>query len=647
MAFNVSRALLKAKGLSRKGDVDGAAQLFMSVLEQFPQNKEAAKGLASIGRTRSPALAQGFQQDLKNLVDEFNAGKLQQALSAGKKMAAQYPDQPLIHNVVGAAYKSLHHYDEAIAAFTQAVRLQPDYAEAYNNLGAAYHDIKQYKDAVLSYSKAVQYSPGFFEAYRNLGNVLAESGRPQEAIASYAKAIQIKPNSAVAVASMLLQLAQICDWDVIASNAALIPELGVVGEHVFPFDVLHLEDHPARHRARSELYARTQFQARAPAVNVGPNVKPERLRIGYFSADFHDHATMHLMARLFELHDSDQFEVVVYSYGIHAEDKMRNRLKDAVNEFHDVRDLGDSEIARLSRSHEIDIAVDLKGYTQHSRLGIFSYRAAPIQISYLGYPGTTGAPFIDYLIADAVVIPKAQAAHYSEQIIYLPHSYQVNDNIREISDKAITRATAGLPETGFIFCCFNNNYKIGAGEFDIWMRLLQQVEDSVLWLFKSNAWAQANLRKAAQQRGVEPERIVFADRVPQAEHLARHQLADLFLDTFRYNAHTTASDALWAGLPLLTCTGEGFPARVAASLLTAVELPELITSSEQEYEQLALELAHNPERLTAMKVALANHRTTTPLFNTERFTEHLEQAYQQVYQCYFDGKEPASIEVQP
>ena len=542
MALNVSKTLHKANSLARKGDVEAAAQLFTAVLELFPQNRQAATGLASLNQARPPA-TQGsmpsVQEDLHTLVSLYNQGDLQGVVDLGQILAHRYPDQPLVHNVVGAAHKSLRNYDSAIASFTNAIRLQPDYAESYNNLGAAFHDIGMHEEAIANYTQAIRHDPGFFEAWNNLGNVLTEAGRSEEAIASYNHALRIKPDFAMAFASLVFQLAQICDWDALRAHAAAIAELGLDEKKVFPFSLLHTEDNPAHHRQRSERYAKKTFQAQKLPAIPRPDRPPKRLRIGYFSAEFHDHATMYLMARLFELHDRDAFAIHAYSYGRVQSDGMRRRIVAAVDEFHDVHHLTDREVAELCRSHDIDIAVDLKGYTQYSRLGIFSYRVAPVQISYLGYPGTTGAPFMDYVMADEVVIPEDQRIHYSEQIIYLPHSYQVNDDARTISAEVPSRVDAGLPEEGFVFCCFNNNFKIGPREFDIWMRLLQQVNGSVLWLFSSSKAAEENLRKQATVRKVDPRRVVFAQRKPHAEHLARHRLADLFLDTFNYNAHTT------------------------------------------------------------------------------------------------------------
>lgn len=650
MSLNVKRTLLKAKSLAKQGDKHAAAALYNAILDEFPANRQAAQGLASLQRAQpasTQASKQAFIENMQSLVSLFNEGHLQQALSAGQALARQYPDEPLIHNVLGAANKSLRHYDAAIASLTEAIRLKPDYAEAYSNLGAAFHDIGRYEEAVTHYRKAARYDPYFFEAYNNLGNVLMDSNRPKEAVSSYQKALELRPDSAETLSNMLFQLAQICDWNTIESLASRIPALGVSGDKVHPFALLHSEDNPARHRLRSELYVRQKFQRHEASGIIRPEVKPSRLRIGYFSADFHNHATMYLMAKLFECHDRSRYVIHAYSYGMGSDDGMRNRLLEAVDEFHDVRSLSDSDIAGLARSHDIDIAVDLKGHTQHARMGIFSYRAAPVQVSYLGYPGTTGAPFIDYLVADPLVLPPESKDHYCEEIIFLPHSYQVNDDTRQISGTVPSRKDEGLPEQGLVFCCFNNNFKIGPREFDIWMRLLLQVEDSVLWLLRSNTEAEDNLREQAQIRGIDPDRIVFADRREHSEHLARHQLADLFLDTFNYNAHTTASDALWAGLPVITLAGQGFAARVATSLLGAIDLRELITRSASEYEQLALALALDPARLTSLKSKLARNRLTTPLFDTGLFARHIENAYEQAYQKYFDNTAPDTIVVTP
>ena len=351
------------------------------------------------------------------------------------------------------------------------------------------------------------------------------------------------------------------------------------------------------------------------------------------------------MAELIELHDHQRFELIGISFGPYHRDQMQTRLEQAFDQFIDASAMSDLQIATLSRELKIDIAIDLKGFTQNCRTGIFAYRAAPLQVNYLGYPGTMAAEYMDYLIADKVLIPEQSQGAYSEKIAYLPHSYQVNDRKRVISDKVFTRAELGLPEQGFVFCSFNNNYKILPATFESWMRILKAVEGSVLWLYEDNAAAAEHLKKEAHRQGVDSARIIFATKMPLEEHLARHQLGDIFLDTLPYNAHTTASDALWAGLPVLTLIGQSFASRVAASLLNAIGLPELITTSPQEYEALAIALAKNPERLTAIKTKLANNRLTSPLFDTPLFTKDLEQIYMKMYERYQGDLAPDTIMV--
>jgi predicted O-linked N-acetylglucosamine transferase (SPINDLY family) len=499
--------------------------------------------------------------------------------------------------------------------------------------------------AVESYKQAVAIKPDYAEAYYNLGTALNSIGDKKAAIENYRQALNIKPDYAKARAQKLHQQAQICDWDAIEEDLALIPKLGIHTQAVSPFSMLSLEDSPERHQIRSKKYAnRSHFQP-LPPLTYQPAKKPQPIRVGYFSADFHNHATMLLMIKVFELHNQKEFETHAYSFGPNRGDKMRQRVIKAVDIFHDVTHMSNQEIALFSQANNIDIAVDLKGFTKDNRMSIFAYRAAPIQISHLGYPGTMGADFIDYIIADKLVIPEKFESFYSERIIRLPYTYQPNDNTRVISETVVTRLEMGLPEQGFVFCCFNNSYKISSEEFNIWMRVLGKIEGSVLWLIKANKRAVKNLKKEAQSRGVASHRLIFADKAPQDQHLARHRLADLFIDTFNINAHTTASDALWAGLPLVTKLGQGFAARVAGSLLTAIGLPELIVESLEDYEALILDLANNPKRLIAIKEKLAANRLSKPLFDTELFTKHLEEGYQQAYQRHAQGKLPKNISV--
>jgi predicted O-linked N-acetylglucosamine transferase (SPINDLY family) len=367
--------------------------------------------------------------------------------------------------------------------------------------------------------------------------------------------------------------------------------------------------------------------------------------VGYFSADFFEHATSFLMAEMFEKHDKTRFELMAFSFGPPTQDEMHKRLTRAFDTFVDVRDQSDDRIAVLAKEMEIDIAVDLKGYTAGSRPGIFARRAAPIQVNYLGYPGTMGADFMDYLLADPTLIPISEQVHYTEKIAYLPDTYQPNDTRRRISGRQFTRTEAGLPDVGFVFCCFNNSFKIMPDTFECWMRILRQVEGGVLWLLEDNSAAAENLKREATSRGIDPNRLVFAKRVAPDEHLARHRLADLFLDTLPCNAHTTASDALWSGLPVLTQLGQTFAGRVAASLLTAIDLPELITANSTDYETLAVQLASDPSNLARIRQKLAQNRSSKPLFDIERFTRNIEAAYSGMIKRHRAGLHPDHLYV--
>ena len=552
----------------------------------------------------------------------------EQALAAFGDAIRFNPGLAAAYNNRGNLLMTQHRLRDALADYEQAIRLQPAYADAFLNQGNVLKTLSRPQDAVASYDRAIALAPGLAQAHNNRGTALRALHRSEEALASYREALRLKPDYALAYGELQHIQAHLCLWPDAPRNDALL-DLGREEDVIPPFYMLELTDDPQRQLAFARAWAEEKFGGIRPGEfkRAAPG---ERIRIGYFSADFHRHATMYLMARLFELHDRTQFEIHAFSYGAKAEDEMRSRLLDAVDEFHDVADLDDREIAALSNARGIDIAIDLKGYTTGGRPGIFAHRAAPAQVSYLGYPGTTGADFIDYILADAVTIPDELREYYSEAVIRLPYSYQVNDDRRRISDERIARADVGLPEDGFVFCCFNNNYKITPAEYDVWMRLLRQVDGSVLWLLRDSEIAAANLRREAERRGVDPDRLVFADRAPLDIHLARHRCADLFLDTFTVNAHTTASDALWAGVPVLTKLGSAFAARVAASLLHALDMPELVTQTVPDYEALALDLATNPAKLAAIKSELADKRMTAPLFDTRRFAQDIEAVYRQL-----------------
>lgn len=528
--------------------------------------------------------------------------------------------------------------EEAIANFDKALALFPKFAEAWLGRGNALRDLTRYADAIHAYNQAVALKPNLAEAHAGIGNMLTGLQRYDEAIVAYDKAMAINSDLEFVQGERIHCKTRLCDWTNLSSDyqRLLTP---VKGEKIDsqPFDLLNA---PASARQQLEC-AKYWISKRHPASDVpiwqGEVYKHDRIRIAYVSSDFHEHATAYLAAGMFELHDKSRFEIWAISLDVDDQSEMRRRLKNAFEHFVDAADIADGQIASKIREAEIDILVDLKGFTQDSRIDIFARRPSPLQVNYLGFPGTLSAGYIDYLVGDSTVIPQSHQACYSEKIAYLPNSYQVNDTKRHISERLFTRAECGLPEKAAVLCCFNNCYKITPRMFDAWMRILGQVEDSVFWLLQDNETSASNLKKEARSRGINPERIVFAKRMPLPDHLARHKCADLFLDTWPYNAHTTASDALWAGLPVITRIGETFAGRVAASLLTAIDLPELITSTPQAYESLAIELATNPERLAKVRQKLSQNRLTTPLFDTQLFTRHIEAAYTAMYERYQAG----------
>ena len=562
-------------------------------------------------------------------------GRYDEAIPCYEQSVKLNPEYIQAHINQGKALFDLKRYSESLNSYDKALNLKPDYAEAYSNKGDALSDLRRYDEAIAHYDKALNLRPDYAEAYFNKGNALSDLKRYDEALAHYDKALNLKPDVDWIYGALVHTKMKMCNWLGLADFLGNISKGVMANKKVaHPFPLLALIDDTLIHKKSSEIFIRNKFPSNDALSSIMKCPKNQKIRVGYFSADFHNHATGYLMAELFELHDKNQFELFGFSFGPIMNDAMRQRLEKSFDQFIEVSEKSDMEIARLSRDLDIDIAIDLKGFTRDSRTGIFGYRAAPIQINYLGYPGTMGAEYIDYIIADTTLIPPESQECYSEKVVYLPDSYQVNDRKRLIAARQFTRQDLGLPENGFVFCCFNNNYKIMPTTFDGWMRILKAVEGSILWLFQDNPWVVENLKKEVDKRGINVERLVFAEQMPLSEHLARHRQADLFLDTLPCNAHTTASDALWAGVPVLTLMGQSFASRVAASLLNAINLPELITGTQEEYETLAIELAKNPQKLAAIKQKLSNSRLNAPLFDTPHFTKNLEAAYIKMYEKY-------------
>ena len=569
------------------------------------------------------------------------------ALASYERALLFKPDYAEALNNRGNTLRDLKRLEDALASYNQALKLKPDYTEALNNRGSLLVDLGYFPEALASFERALQLRPDYTEALKNLGTLLRDIKQHAQAVDSFKQLLNINPDYPYALGNMFYCQLHGCDWSQYAANAQQIISKVNAGKLTdIPFSFLAVSGSAAAQLKCAQIFADDVYPASPQPLWQGERYRHHKIKVAYLSADFQAHATAYLMAGLFETHDKTRFETYALSFGPDKQDEMRARLSGAFDQFIDVRRHTDLEVAELMRRMEIDIAIDLKGYTGESRCGIFAHRAAPIQVNYLGYPGSMGTSYIDYIIADRHVIPESQQNHYSEQVVYLPDSYQVNDSKRVIADKTPSRAELGLPPSGFVFCCFNYNYKITPDVFDIWMRLLGKVEGSVLWLLQDNELSSRNLRREAELRGVATERLVFAARASLGEHLARQRLADLFLDTLPYNAHTTASDALWAGLPVMTRMGESFAARVAGSLLHTIGLPELVTHSAEDYEALALELATSPEKLATIKAKLLRHRDTYPLFDTERFCRHIESAYSSMWQRYQDGLPPQGFSVE-
>ena len=643
--------------LFAQNHIDAAIECFRRALALLPALAEAHYNLGSalLANRRIVEAVASFREAIRLKPDlaaaHHNLGRAlsaqnraEEALASYERARALRPDLTEAHNNLGNLLKEMGRLDEAVASFHKALTLAPDDAIIHNNLGAALHAMERSDEAVASYRRALAFDPDYVEALCNLGDVLNAQGKRIEALAYFERAVALKPDDDLALASWFYEKQHLCDWDGYREGETRARK---GGEPPFSlctgFTLLGIS---STAQERLERIRRLAAQFTLPETDLCPRQPPrrhERIRLGYLSADFRQHAVAVLCAGLIEQHDRGEFEVIGYSYGPDDGRPLRRRLVRAFDRFHDIAGLSHRRAAELIHADEVDILVDLTGYTGPCRPMILAHRPAPIQVNYLGYPSTMGADFVDYIIVDQFVVPADQQPFFTEKLVHLPHCYQCNDDKREIAALARSRAEFRLPEDGFVFCCFNNVYKITPDFFEIWMRLLRAVPGSVLWLMEVNQLARNNLAREAAARGVEPARIVLAPGLPLAEHLARHRLADLFLDTLPYNAHTTGSDALWAGLPVVTCVGDTFAGRVGGSLLHAAGLPELVTSSPEEYEALALRLARDPSLLGGLRARLAQNRSSCALFDTAGTARNLEAAYRLMQQRRDAGLPPAPL----
>lgn len=649
---------------AERGHRAEAERLIRKALAVNPRSAEAlnnrANVLESLGRydealascEKALEIRPDFAEALSNRGNILHdLRRHDEALESYEKALALRPDHPKALSNRAEVLRDLNRLDESLASCDRALAIEPDLAEALNNRGIALHELKRPAEALASFDRALARRPDYVKALANRARLLSDLGRNGEALASYEAALRVGTGAAGSIegqirSECLLLKRQVCDWTTYSQDRRRLAETIDTGTMpVLPFVVLDWLDDPARQRRAAR---RLIESLKPPAAAVFPERARgprERIRVGYVSPDFREHATGHLTAELFELHDRARFELCAISLASDDGSPMRSRLIKPFEHFFEDRRLSDLEIARHMRTMEIEVAVDLGGITRGCRPGILAYRPAPIQVNYLCYAGTMGADFIDYIIADGFLIPEGQEAEFTEKVVRLPHCYQPNDRQRELAKAPVGRAEAGLPDGAFVFACFNNTAKLAPEMFDVWMRLLRSVPAAVLWLLSGDETARANLCREAEARGIAADRLCFATRLPVPDHLARHRLADLFLDTLPYNAHTTASDALWAGLPVLTCAGRSLAARVAGSLLLAVGLPELITTSLEQYEALALKLARDPSLLGALRARLERNRPSAPLFDTVRYCRHLESAFRTMHERWQRGEAARSFAV--
>jgi predicted O-linked N-acetylglucosamine transferase (SPINDLY family) len=649
------------KALHLQNRLDEAVSSYRRALVLEPSYTEAHHdlGVALEKQGRLDEAVKSYRQALGLSPDRaevyYNLGNIlsasrrfDEAVECYRQAIQLKPEVAEVHNNLGNLLKETGELDEAVASFERALALAPDYAPVHNGLGNVL--LAQYRrdEAVASYRRALALQPDFAIAHYNLAVALIVQDRLSEAIASLRRAMELEPGNVEALATWFELIQRICDWSGYRKNEASVRNALVRQPAISTaFVMLWLSSTP---QERFKCARRVAAKIAVSKSTMLPHPRPrpsERIRLGYLSADFRRHPVAYLIAELIERHDRQRFAVVGYSWGPADSSAMRARFTAGFDRFVDIDRMPHRHAAELIHADATDILIDLSGYTGHARPAILAPRPAPVQVNYLGYPGTMGADFIDYIIVDRFLVPPDQQPFYTERLVHLPHCYQPSDTTRETAEPAPSRAECGLPEVGFLFCSFNNSYKITPTVFDIWMNLLRTVPDSVLWLSESNALVKDNLRREAVSRGVAPGRLVFAPPVPMPDYLARLGLADLFLDTLPYNAGATANDALWVGLPVLTCAGWTYTGRMAGALLTAIVLPELITTSLEEYSALALRLATEPDRLAGVRQKLQRNRSTMPFFDIARFTHEIEAAYMRMWEIWRAGRPPAAFLVPP
>ncbi len=621
--------------LRNEEKLEEAEQLQRKAIENKPDFAEAHFNLGNIlndlGKTKEAefylrkaiSLKRNYGEAYFNLGNILkNNGNFKEAEKYIRKSIEIIPDFENSHNNLGIIMKALGNLKEAEESQRKAIKLKPDFALAHYNLGNTLKELGKLKEAELSTLKAIKIKPDFAQAYFNLGNIFQESGKLKESIKAYKKSLEINPNQIHYIGSLISALSRLASWDEIDNYCSRLDKIGIDGNPINPMDLMYIEDNPLNDFKRAINFHNVNKRSELKKINYK---KKDKIHIGYFSSDFRNHVISHLITRILELHDKTKFKIFAYSLS-NIYDDYTKRVKESISCFRKVNNLSDLEIVHLARKDKIDIAIDLNGYSKNNRSSLFSYRVAPIQINYLGYAGTLGSRSYDYILADKVIIPEENKKFYTEKVLYLPNSFLPHDDGRKLSSKQFSREELGLPQDCFIFTCFNNIRKITRKEFEIWIRLLKRIDKSILWMIKPNNYAIENIQTEITNNGLEKNRIIFAEKMNQFDHLSRHKCGDLFLDTFNYNASCTATDALWSGMPLITKTGKSFRARIATSILSACNLNELITANDSDYESLAYELATNQEKFHSIREKVKN-KLNCSFFDSSKFTSALETIY--------------------
>ena len=658
---NKEKKFNEAKKLHQAGKVNEAQKIYLELLKNSPsdhkinfltgtsylQLKNYEKAITYLDNSINISPEFPHSYNSKGIV--FSEMKFfEEAIRNYDKAILLKPDFLEAHLNRGISLKNIQEYDDALKSFEKCIEIDSLNPKIYNNLGNLFLENLKYADAKNAYDKAIMFNEKYAEAYEGRGDALQEIAKIEKdpsklslSITNYEEAFSIKPDLDYVYGKIVSTKMYVNDWSKTEQYLSKIKEeVNNNKKTIIPFPLLSLMDDPKLHKKCSEIFA-TDYPLKN-LINT-KKIKNEKIKIGYFCADFNEHPVSMLIAKMLSLHDKSKFKVFCYSFGFEKKDELHKWIESKVDVYRDIRKLNNEDVAKLAKNDGINIAIDLQGYTSKHRVGIFSHRAAPIQINFLGYPGTMGSNYFDYIIADENLIPETSREFYSEKPIYMPNQYQVQNDELKVSEIIPSKKELGLPEKSFIFCGINNTYKISPAIFDVWMKILHKVENSVLWLLDNNEVSKNNLLREARARNINGDRLIFSKRTAHDRYLAQFNHADLYLDTFNYNAGATASSALWMGVPVLTMAGISYAARMASSLLKSIDLPELITTSIYDYEKLALELSARPEKLNAIKEKLKKNRSEKPLFNTEMYTRHFEEGMSQVYNNFISGNKTKII----